>query len=272
MCKRQTTLWAVAALVGWLVLPGITAADKPEFRSFSGSTTRNLDCSTKAKLFPDINLAFFTEGFSTGDGSENSIRCTAKVRDGGKGRKGVKVTLGGEIVRLDDTDITVVSLPRKSKKTDKNGDLLLDFPLGDLPDDDLAVFIEGTFATKKRIDSAKVDCAARNRMPCQVDSHTACLQKNRFRVTADIAGETALLFSSSLQEAIFFVPPFDLLVRVLKRCDNNDHYWVFRDPFTNVEYDLTVTDTETGTTRHYENELGQVAQAITDTSAFATCP
>ena len=38
------------------------------------------------------------------------------------------------------------------------------------------------------------------------------------------------------------------------------------------DYELTVTDTATGASRVYENELGQVAQAITDTSAFATCP
>ncbi len=35
---------------------------------------------------------------------------------------------------------------------------------------------------------------------------------------------------------------------------------------------MTVTDTRSGETKAYSNFLGQAAPAITDTSAFATCP
>ena len=48
--------------------------------------------------------------------------------------------------------------------------------------------------------------------------------------------------------------------------------WVFANAFTSIEYDITVTDTVAGSSRTYSNELGQPAQAVTDTSAFATCP
>ncbi len=110
------SLFSIAIILGALALmPSALSSNEAEFRSFNGSQTTNLDCAVKARLFPDVNLAFFTEGFSTSDGSENSIRCTAKVTDGGKGRKGVKVTMGGEIVLLDDTDNTVVSLPTTNK-------------------------------------------------------------------------------------------------------------------------------------------------------------
>lgn len=61
-------------------------------------------------------------------------------------------------------------------------------------------------------------------------------------------------------------------LQLLNSCNNNDHFWVFASATTSVEYDLTVTDTATGTSRVYSNDLGQPAQAITDTSAFATCP
>ena len=35
---------------------------------------------------------------------------------------------------------------------------------------------------------------------------------------------------------------------------------------------LDVEDTETDTVKTYRNELGQAAEAVTDTDAFATCP
>ena len=65
---------------------------------------------------------------------------------------------------------------------------------------------------------------------------------------------------------------WEMLVKVLDGCNFNSNYWVFAAATTDVEYTLTVTDTETSTTRTYFNPLGQPAQAITDTSAFATCP
>ena len=55
-------------------------------------------------------------------------------------------------------------------------------------------------------------------------------------------------------------------------CKNNDHYWVFANGNTNVEFKVTVTDTQTGTVKTYDNKLGVPFQPITDTSAFATCP
>ena len=51
-----------------------------------------------------------------------------------------------------------------------------------------------------------------------------------------------------------------------------ENFWVFACLQTNVEYTLTVTDTQTGQARTYDNELGQAAAAVLDTQAFATCP
>jgi hypothetical protein len=65
---------------------------------------------------------------------------------------------------------------------------------------------------------------------------------------------------------------WEMLVKVLRGCGLNQHYWVFAAATTNVEYTLTVTDTATGKRQSYENPLGERAPAITDTSAFATCP
>ncbi len=71
----------------------------------------------------------------------------------------------------------------------------------------------------------------------------------------------------------FFTPDnIELVVRVLDACSTNDHFWVFAAATTNVEYTISVTDTVSGQTRDYSNPLGNLAPAITDTSAFATCP
>lgn len=71
----------------------------------------------------------------------------------------------------------------------------------------------------------------------------------------------------------FFDPDnWELLVKVLDGCNNNDHFWVFAAGATNVEYTLTVIDLQTFESRSYFNELGRPADAVTDTQAFATCP
>ena len=65
---------------------------------------------------------------------------------------------------------------------------------------------------------------------------------------------------------------WELLVKVLDGCGFNGHFWVFAAATTNVEYTLTVTDTQSGSVNEFHNPLGQASPAILDTSAFATCP
>ena len=55
------------------------------------------------------------------------------------------MTLEGEIAPLDDLDNSVVRLPTKTGKTDKAGNLEIDFPLDDFPKENLAVIVDGTF-------------------------------------------------------------------------------------------------------------------------------
>jgi membrane-associated phospholipid phosphatase len=64
----------------------------------------------------------------------------------------------------------------------------------------------------------------------------------------------------------------EVLVKVLDGCSINNRYWVYASAATDVEYQLRVTDTETGDVQVYYNPLFRKAQAITDTNAFATCP
>lgn len=63
----------------------------------------------------------------------------------------------------------------------------------------------------------------------------------------------------------------ELVVKVLDGCPLNDFYWFFYGALSNVEYDITVTDTAADTTRVYSNPARNFA-SFGDTTAFATCP
>jgi hypothetical protein len=110
---------------------------------------------------------------------------------------------------------------------------------------------------------------------------TLLLLGGRFKVGVDWRNGDGLTGPGSGQVAprgddtgFFFFSPdnTELVVKILNACDLNSRYWVFAGATTNVEYTLTVTDTQLGTTKAYTNPLGQAAPAVTDTSAFATCP
>ncbi|WP_154723524.1 hypothetical protein [Ilumatobacter coccineus] len=69
----------------------------------------------------------------------------------------------------------------------------------------------------------------------------------------------------------FFEPQnVELVTRVLDGCATNNHYWVFAAATTNVEIEVSVTDTVLGTTATYANPLGQVMPTAADISAFRT--
>lgn len=110
----------------------------------------------------------------------------------------------------------------------------------------------------------------------------ALLRNGRFRVevawrfppnfplgpafVSDIGTDDSALF--------YFRNPDNLefLIKVLDGCPLNDHFWVFFAGATTVEFTVTVTDTQSQEVVTYFNPLGQRADAVTDTEAFATCP
>jgi pimeloyl-ACP methyl ester carboxylesterase len=71
----------------------------------------------------------------------------------------------------------------------------------------------------------------------------------------------------------FFEPGnWEMQVKVLDACAFSGHFWVFLAATTNVGYTLRVEDLTSGQVREYANPLGQIAETVTDTAAFATCP
>lgn len=116
---------------------------------------------------------------------------------------------------------------------------------------------------------------------CQPGPTTLCLVGGRFKVEVTWSdpqgntgsGQVATCANDGSGLFWFFSPDnWELMLKVIDGCSLNQRYWVFSAATTNVGYDLVVTDTQSGQVVHYTNPLGRTSPAITDTSAFATCP
>jgi 6-phosphogluconolactonase (cycloisomerase 2 family) len=110
-------------------------------------------------------------------------------------------------------------------------------------------------------------------------STAALLQDSRFAVSATFDSPSAdgearpvVLTPDTAYFWFFQDTNVELVVKVLDGCGTNNRYWVFLAGLTNVEVELTVTDTETGATRTYTSPQGATFTPELDTQAFATCP
>lgn len=120
--------------------------------------------------------------------------------------------------------------------------------------------------------------------PCTESSTTLCLNNGRFQVeldwragTAPARAATAIPLDFAPESGLFyFASPsnIEMLVKVLNACvpELGNKYWVFYAATTNIEFVLTVIDTQTGAVQAYYNPPDNPAQPVQDTDAFATCP
>ena len=120
----------------------------------------------------------------------------------------------------------------------------------------------------------RVDTAAGT---CVPDGLEVCSANERFKVVLDIdypMDATPRFLDGPDDGLFYFFTPTgqEHLVRVLNGCNINGHYWVFAGGLTNIDYELTVTDTVSGSTQMFANTPGNAFDPIVDTQAFATCP
>jgi plastocyanin len=119
--------------------------------------------------------------------------------------------------------------------------------------------------------------------PCVADANTLCLGTGgRFQATVNYSSTsgsgagTAVPLAANPSSGLFYffaASNIEMLIKVLNACAPpfND-YWVFFAATTNVEFNVTVLDTQTSKVRLYSNPLNQAALPVQDTSAFMTCP
>ncbi|HEV7535648.1 MAG TPA: ELWxxDGT repeat protein, partial [Acidimicrobiia bacterium] len=110
---------------------------------------------------------------------------------------------------------------------------------------------------------------------CQPGDTRLCLAGGRFQVEIawqDFQGHTGVGHTLPLTAdtgAFWFFDPanVEVIVKVLDARSLNQAFWVFYGALSNVQYSLTVTDTQTGLTRRYDNPAGQLA-SVGDTDGF----
>jgi ELWxxDGT repeat protein len=110
---------------------------------------------------------------------------------------------------------------------------------------------------------------------CQPAADHLCLAGGRFKVEAtwrDFQGNSGIGMAAPLTTDTgyfwFFNPAnVEVVVKVLDGRSLNQSFWVFYGALSSVEYTLTVTDTQTGLTRRYDNPSSQLA-SVADTDGF----
>jgi hypothetical protein len=83
------------------------------------------------------------------------------------------------------------------------------------------------------------------------------------------SGNGAAIPLTSDTGAFWFFDPsnLELTVKVLDGRSINGHFWVFYGALSNVQYTITVTDTQTGAMRIYTNPQNTMA-SVGDVAAF----
>ena len=111
--------------------------------------------------------------------------------------------------------------------------------------------------------------------PCVFGDENLCLSNGRFKVEVDWAtedeagrGQTVPLSGDTGLFWFFSPQNLELVVKVLDGRAINGHFWVFYGALSDVEFTLTVTDSETGDRKVYRNPLGTQA-SDGDIEAFA---
>ena len=119
---------------------------------------------------------------------------------------------------------------------------------------------------------------------CVADDETLCLnQDGRFKVQVewtDFEGNSGLAKTVDLglrDSGLFYFfaeDNIEMLLKVLNACVDalDNKFWVFYAATTNVEFTVTVTDTQEEVDKTYTNPLGNPAEPVLDTRAFDTCP
>jgi ELWxxDGT repeat protein len=110
---------------------------------------------------------------------------------------------------------------------------------------------------------------------CQPSDQVLCLGGGRYQVQVewqDFAGHVgpghAVSLTADTGTFWFFDPSnVELVLKVLDGTGVNGHLWVFYGALSNVEYSVTVTDTQTGAARLYRNPQGRLG-SLADTLAF----
>ena len=230
--------------------PGTLQLASNQFDVSEGDGTATINVVRNGGTSGAVSVNFATsDGTATAGSDYTTTNGTANFADGESGPVAISVPIAEDGNSEDDEFFTVT----------------LSNPTGD--------------ATLGSPSSARVNIL--DNEPCIASATVACLENQRFKIRVtwenfdEDIGDGTLVPSTADDSALFWFfdqENWEMLVKIVNGCGFNNHFWVFSAATTNVQYTLRVTDTQSGVTKEYENPLGNAADAITDTSAFATCP
>ncbi len=105
---------------------------------------------------------------------------------------------------------------------------------------------------------------------CTEGPESLCLNDGRFRVDVELSDGMGQAITGTDNTGYFWFfneENLELAVKVLDGRQINGKFWVFYGALSDVEYTITVTDTETGVVREYRNPQGEICGGA-DTQAF----
>jgi hypothetical protein len=116
---------------------------------------------------------------------------------------------------------------------------------------------------------------------CTPNATTYCANNSRFQVRV-IFSAPSLGITNAPAQAIsltddtgyfwfFSSNNVEIVIKVVDGRAFNGFFWVFEGALTDVEYTITVTDTQTGAVRSYHNSAGHIG-SFADTAAFVGGP
>ena len=134
-----------------------------------------------------------------------------------------------------------------------------------------AILAGSTAATAEPFDAAALS-------PCVADATSLCLSGNRFKVQVDWQALNLNPIQSGQGQAVaitgdtgyfwfFGASSIELVVKIVDGRAVNQNFWVFYGGLSNVQYAITVADTQTGAVQKYFNVQGSQA-SVSDTAAF----
>lgn len=112
---------------------------------------------------------------------------------------------------------------------------------------------------------------------CEADDDTLCLAGDRFQVEVDFRTSQGTSGVGHVEEVsdstglvwFFTADNKEILIKVIDACvEPFNAHWVFFAATTDVDFTVTVTDTETGLVKEYVNASGDAAEPVQDTLTF----
>lgn len=241
---------------------------KPNGETGLGSPTRLTEDSGHFFFFRDTNLELMIkvlDGRTINDhfwvfyGSLSNVAFTIEVTDRKTGRIKVFENAQGEFASVGDIE-AIAAAPEA----------------GAPPSAVVAAGPPSSADMLASLMSSSARGAAKMTEGCLGSEDALCVQQSRFEIEAswekpngDTGTAKAVPLTNDTGAFYFFRDSnLELLVKVLDGRDVNGHFWVFYGALSNVRYELTVTDTDTGVVRSYVNPQGRFA-SVGDTHAFA---